>query len=137
MSRQPLVVPSEMIASARALEVHVFAHTPTFRSRGISHDLARWEALADDVAYFWGFAEDYVNELGCRDRLEIWLSNADGDLFEWLEEAVGALDDRFRSNTREKELEVPLPPTSAEYWWLRRDPNDEEISAQIHARWQG
>ena len=70
-----------------------------FKSRGLLVDLGRWQSLATDAAAFWGFADDYLNELGSRERLVLWMDRADGAVRRWLVGEVDRIDEIFRSRS--------------------------------------
>lgn len=92
-----------------------------FMSRGLLVDLDRWNRLAMDSDNFWGFADDYLNELGSRERLVLWMERSDGEVRRWLVSEVDRIDDVFRSKS------VPCAPAALtddlsepSAWWRRR-----------------
>jgi len=133
-----LNAPSDLLrdyaAQIHVLEQRMETTSPSwFRSDGFVDDMTRWSRLADDVGSFWGFAEDYLNELGVRERLRVWASEFDLELGRMAIPMIDEMDQRFFANSEggrpgqslsSKELQL-------EAWWRRRVPRDQELSDAI------
>lgn len=130
MSDRGVEPPESLSAAVIDFDRTVRENGPSwFTSQGLIADLDRWQRLARDAGSFWGFADDYLNELGSRERLVLWMDRANGAVRRWLVGEVDRIDDEFRSMSVQRSPDA-LPDEAVEpaAWWRRRLPADRELA---------
>ena len=134
VSETPFVPPG-LRAAVERLDEEFLPNAPSwFRSRGLAVDLDGWINLGRDAASFWGFADDYVNELGCRERLVVWMDRSDGIVRQWLVGEVDRADEFFRSNSAPRSVDgLPEQLLEPSAWWRRRLPSDQTLATALLA----
>lgn len=93
-----------------------------------------WDRLVDEIGHYRGsLAYEYLNDLGSRTVVSLWLSWADGDgleeLLEWIVPIVDEIDSRYRAKSQpdNERLNWDANRHNPHYWWLRRLPDDEGL----------
>ena len=102
------------------------------RFRTIEEELDGWRDLARDVEDFWGTIDDYINELGIRDRIARYLRRSGGHLRAWLVRQVDEIDETFRANTFLDTSDLMWGGVDdPDQWWSRRVPKDASLANQV------
>lgn len=112
--------------------------------RSLIDSVQRWDRLIDKIGTYRGsLADEYLNDLGARSHVALWLDFAaeDGltELLAWILPIVDELDARYITKSRldHEASNWDYNRLNPNWWWLRRLPEDEGLLRDFGTRGPG
>jgi hypothetical protein len=106
----------------------------------VSRELGNWRRLGDEACDYSMTGDDYTNDLGSRDYLELAIARLTGDVGESLSALLAEADKRFREFTIDDgdgTLGRFFRIDAASNWWWRRIPRSGPLAAYLAAASDG
>jgi hypothetical protein len=96
--------------------------------------LDRWKHLTETVNAYNGVIDEYLDDLTCRDALQLVLGRAPESVRARLEHLVNESDQLYRTDTipdGDQKLRRFFKITNDDGWWWHRIPKAGPISAEV------